>query len=103
PLYGHEYVRPHISPSGPLRDLDGNLIRFYDANQNQYYNGFPGFDGMSASVSLAYVAAMQEHGIPITYAYLSDAHDKHIPPTRAYGPGEAGYVAALQSYDNAFS
>src|SRR5262249_20197056 len=63
--------------------------------------GFPGFDGMSASVSLAYVAAMQEHGIPVTYAYVSDAHDRH-PSGGAYGPGEAGYVAALQQYDRAF-
>jgi hypothetical protein len=30
---------------------------------------------MSAYASLAYVADMQEHGIPITNAYISDAHD----------------------------
>ncbi len=64
--------------------------------------GFPGFDGMSASVSLAYVAAMQEHGVPITYAYISDAHDAH-PNGPAYGPGQAGYVAALAAYDSAFA
>src|SRR5258708_31035634 len=56
---------------------------------------------MSAAVSLSYVAAMQEHGVPITYAYISDAHDKH-PSGPAYGPGQAGYVAALQSYNDAF-
>ena len=44
---------------------------------------------------------MQEHGVPITYAYISDAHDKH-PSGPAYGPGQAGYVAALQSYNDAF-
>src|SRR5262249_18154543 len=63
--------------------------------------GFPGFDGMSASVSLSYVAAMQEHGVPVTYAYISDAHDAH-PSGPALGPGQAGYVAALKSYDDAF-
>ena len=54
--------------------------------------GFPGFDGMSAAVSLAYVAAMQEHGIPVTYAYISDAHDFHGVAGNAhvaYGPGVA--------------
>src|SRR3989475_930054 len=56
---------------------------------------------MSASVSLAYVAAMQEHGVPITYAYISDAHDAH-PNGPAFGPGQAGYVAALKAYDDAF-
>jgi hypothetical protein len=44
---------------------------------------------------------MQEHGIPITYAYISDAHDAH-PNGPAYGPGEAGYEAQLQAYNDAF-
>ena len=39
--------------------------------------------------------------MPVTYAYLSDAHDNHAVGT-AYGPGSAGYVAALKSYDAAF-
>src|SRR5260370_5879025 len=95
-LFGHKYVAPQISPNGPLTDLNNNVIK--DPNGNV---GFPGFDGMSAAVSLSYVAAMQEHGVPITYAYISDAHDKH-PSGPAYGPGQAGYVAALQSYNDAF-
>jgi hypothetical protein len=95
-LFGHKYVAPVISPNGPMTDLNGNVIQ-----DPQGHIGFPGFDGMSASVSLAYVAAMQEHGVPITYAYISDAHDKH-PSGPAYGPGEAGYVAALHAYDDAF-
>src|SRR2546430_3429016 len=56
---------------------------------------------MSAAVSLSYEAAMQEHGVPVTYSYISDAHDAH-PSGPAYGPGQAGYVQALKSYDNAF-
>jgi hypothetical protein len=95
-LFGHKFVAPQISPNGPLTDLNGNVIK--DPNGNV---GFPGFDGMSAAVSLSYVAAMQEHGVPVTYAYISDAHDAH-PNGPAYGPGEAGYVAALKSYDDAF-
>jgi hypothetical protein len=90
-LFGHRYVAPIISPGGPLLDLNGNPI-----------NGFPTFDGMTPAVSLAYAAAMQEHGIPITYSYISDAHDFHGSTRRAYGPGEADYVAALHSYDTAF-
>jgi hypothetical protein len=57
---------------------------------------------MSAAVSLSYVAAMQEHGVPVTSAYISDAHDAH-PSGPAYGPGQAGYVAALKAYDDAFA
>jgi hypothetical protein len=96
-LYGNTYVAPQISPNGPMTDLNGNVIK--DSNGNV---GFPGFDGMSAAVSLSYVAAMQEHGVPVTYTYISDAHDNHSTGT-AYGPGQAGYVAALKSYDNAFA
>jgi hypothetical protein len=95
-LFGNKYVAPAISPSGPMTDLNGNVIQDPQGNV-----GFPGFDGMSAAVSLSYVAAMQEHGVPITYAYISDAHDAH-PNGPAYGPGQAGYVAALKSYDQAF-
>jgi hypothetical protein len=95
-LFGAKYVDPVISPNGPLTDLNGNPI-----TDTQGRPGFPGFDGMSASVSLGYVAAMQEHGVPVTYAYISDAHDAH-PSGPAYGPGQAGYVAALKSYDDAF-
>jgi hypothetical protein len=96
-LFGHKYVAPQISPSGPLTDLNGNVIQ-----DPQAHIGFPGFDGMAAAVSLAYVAAMQEHGVPVTYAYISDAHDKH-PSGPAFGPGQAGYMAALQAYDSAFA
>lgn len=96
-LFGHKYVAPQISPNGPVTDLNGNAIQ--DSKGN---TGFPGFDGMSAAVSLGYVAAMQEHGVPVTYAYISDAHDNHAGQG-AYGPGSAGYVAALKSYDDAFA
>jgi hypothetical protein len=80
-----------------LTDLNGNVIQ--DGHGNV---GFPGFDGMSAAVSLSYVAAMQEHGVPVTYAYISDAHDNHVTGT-AFGPGEAGYVAQLKAYDDDFA
>jgi hypothetical protein len=90
-LYGHKYVQPVIAPGG-LNDLSGNPI-----------TGFPGFGGISAAQSLAYTAAMQENGVPITYSYISDAHDAHGPPFRAFGPGEAGYVAQLKAYDAAFA
>ena len=99
-LFGAKYVNPVIKPSGAMTDLDGNVIQ--DAGGHV---GFPGFDGMEARVSLAWVAQMQEAGIPITYAYVSDAHDGHGGAGEihfAYGPGEAGYTQQLQAYDSAF-
>jgi hypothetical protein len=99
-LFGAKYVNPVIKPSGSMMDLNGTVIQ--DANGHV---GFPGFDGMEATVSLAWVAQMQEAGIPVTYAYISDAHDGHGTAGNihfAYGPGEAGYTQQLQAYDLAF-
>jgi hypothetical protein len=100
-LFGAKYVDPVIHPNGPMTDLNGNVIQ--DATGHV---GFPGFDGMEATVSLSWVAQMQEAGIPITYAYVSDAHDGHGTAGNihfAYGPGEAGYVQQLHDYDMAFA
>jgi hypothetical protein len=100
-LFGAKYVNPVIKTNGPMTDLDGNVIK--DANG---HIGFPGFDGMEATVSLSWTAQMQEAGIPVTYSYISDAHDGHGNAGNihfAYGPGEAGYVQQLKDYDNAFA
>jgi len=99
-LFGAKYVDPVIKPSGPMTDLNGNVIQ--DATGHV---GFPGFDGMEATVTLSWIAQMQESGIPVTYGYLSDAHDGHGTAGNihfAYGPGEAGYVQQLHDYDLAF-
>ncbi|HEY6285674.1 MAG TPA: hypothetical protein VIX20_08435 [Ktedonobacteraceae bacterium] len=97
-LYGNKYVVPQINPGGPIKDLFGNVIKSPTGNI-----GFPGFGGISAAQSLSYVAAMQEHNVPVTYAYIADAHDNHVTSSPStFGPGEAGYVAQLKSYDQAF-
>src|SRR3989449_2769859 len=99
-LFGAKYVNPIIKPGGPMIDLDGNVIQ-----DSMGHVGFPGFDGMEATVSLAWVAQMQEAGIPVTYAYISDAHDGHGTAGNihfAYGPGELGYTQQLHAYDQAF-
>ena len=112
-LYGHTFVAPVISPGGPLTDLDGNEIQ--DTHGNP---GFPGFSGISAAQTLAYVAAMLEHGMPVVYSYISDAHDNHAhdistapaacstDPELAFGnangPGSICYEAQLTAYNEAF-
>jgi hypothetical protein len=99
-LFGAKYVNPIIKPSGPMTDLNGNVIQ-----DSTGHVGFPGFDGMEATVSLSWVAQMQEAGIPVTYAYISDAHDGHGNAGNihfAYGPGEQGYHQQLLDYDQAF-
>ncbi len=112
-LFGHKFVAPEINPDpggGPhLSDLDAKPIQALDPSTGcAAYTGFPGFSSISASQSLAYVADMQEHDVPVTFAYIADAHDNHAclptgsPSLPAYGPGEAGYVAQLKAYDTAF-
>jgi arylsulfatase A-like enzyme len=109
-LFGARYVNAYLAgvapteyPAAnvPFTDLDGNPIA--DSGGRL---GFPGFDGMFASTTLSYIAAMQEKGIPVTYGYISDAHDNHGNAGNihiAYGPGQPGYVQQLRNYDRAFA
>jgi hypothetical protein len=79
------------------------------------FNGFPNSFNPSAAQTLGYTAAMQEAGIPVTMAYIADAHDRHdttgacsstAPVTGflpgAQGPGAPCYEQQLQEYDQAF-
>ena len=91
-LFGAQSVDPKLTgqpASVPLTSMLGNPI--VDAFGQP---GFPGFDGMEAENSLRYVASMQEAGIPVTYAYISDAHDNHST-AQAMGPGQAAYEQQL--------
>jgi hypothetical protein len=112
-LYGAKYVNPAIctvstsncttatvNGQTAVKKLDGTPIT------DQFGQpGFPGFDGLFASTTLGYVAQMQEAGVPVTFGYISDAHDQHGIAGEihlARGPGEADYVEQLRSYDRAF-
>jgi hypothetical protein len=95
-LFGNINVQPVISPSGPIKDLDGNVIA------NTFgYPGFPNTFNPTATQSLGYVAQMMEAGVAVAYVYIADAHDNRAA-AGTFGPGEAQYVAQLQQYDVAF-
>ncbi len=97
-LFGAKYVNPALTGGLPaVQDTNGAAI-----TDGFGQPGFPGFDSMVASTSLGYVATMQEQGVPVTYAYVSDGHQLH-PGTMPFGPGEAGYVAQLKAYNQAFT
>ncbi|HJQ50164.1 MAG TPA: hypothetical protein VJ838_06615 [Gaiellaceae bacterium] len=119
-LFGARYVAPQLgagqpnlthngyevtNSAGNLVDLDGNQI------DGAFVPGHPGFPGFNptASQTLAYMADMQEAGVPVTYGYISDVHDKKTgqtgctSPGNALGPGDACAVASLHAYDNAFN
>ena len=95
-LFGNINVQPVISPSGPVKDLDGNVIT--DAFNHP---GFPNVFSPTATQSLGYAATMLEAGVQVVYLYIADVHDNRTAPG-TFGPGEAGYVAQLKQYDVAF-
>jgi hypothetical protein len=126
-VFGHKYLQPqllHAANSGlnrvvnghsyPIYDTAGNLV---DLNGNEIdgaflppgHAGFPGFGPINAAQSLAYVADMQETGVPITYAYISDAHEKKSGQTgcsnsgTAQGPGDSCYAQNLANDNSAFT
>ena len=89
-IFGAKYLAEVMG--GPFEDMDGNAI-----------NGFGPINfSPTATQTLGAVATMLEHGVPVVFAYIADAHDGHVSPFLAFGPGQAGYVAQLAAYDDAF-
>jgi hypothetical protein len=117
-LFGARYIAPQLGGGTSsltrngyqITDAAGNLVDLNGQEIQEPFSHRPGFPGFSptASQSLAYLADMQESGIPVTYGYISDTHDKKTgatgctSPDNALGAGDACYVAALHSYDQAF-
>jgi hypothetical protein len=125
-LFGHRYLAPQLgagtpnvshngyqvtNAAGNLVDLNGNEI---DGAFLSHHPGFPGFGSINASQALAYVADMQEAGVPVTYGYIADVHgNQHIAgltgagqpcfhAPSALGSGSACYIAQAQYYNQAF-
>jgi hypothetical protein len=99
-LFGNLHVQPVISPSGPVKDLSGNVIQTAAGNP-----GFPSSFDPTATQTLGYVAQMLEAGVPIIYMYIADLHDQNPSPpsgSHSYGPGEAGYIAQAAAYNQAW-
>jgi hypothetical protein len=123
-LFGAKYIAPAIG-GGPntfhngyrVTDAQGNLVDLNGNTIKEPFSGTPGFPGFSpvATQSLAVLADMQEAGIPVTYGYISDLHEKKADTRtgctttansastgRPVGPGDNCYVANAQHYDAAF-
>jgi hypothetical protein len=95
-LFGAKYIDPLLSPSGPVTNLNGAVIK--DSSGNA---GFPGYDGMTGPNALAYTLDMQTHGVPVTFTYLSDVHDSWTTGA-GLGPGSATYESQLKRENAAF-
>jgi hypothetical protein len=125
-LFGAKYIAPAIG-GGPnhfnshgyrVTDANGNLVDENGNTLTESFGGGPGFPGFSptATQSLAVLADMQEAGIPVTYGYISDLHERKSDTRtgctttansasvgRPVGPGDNCYVANAQHYDAAFN
>jgi hypothetical protein len=124
-VFGHKYLQSQLAQaatSGHDRIVGGHTYKITDTNGNlvdlngntivgqfTHTPGFPGFGPISATQSLAYVADMQEVGVPITYGYISDAHERKPGQSgcsntgTAQGPGDTCYQANLKAYNTAFA
>jgi hypothetical protein len=124
-LFGAKYIAPAIG-GGPnhfnshgdrVTDANGNLVALDGHTLTEPFGGGPGFPGFSptATESLAVLADMQEAGIPVTYGYISDLHERKSDTRtgctsattqsvgKPLGPGDSCYVTNAQHYDAAFN
>ena len=124
-LFGARYVAPQLGQGTPnmthngfpVTNASGNLTDLNGTEIDNAFTGQPGFPGFSptASQSLAYLADMQESGIPVTYGYISDLHERKAQTGatpcstttagragNAVGPGDSCFVTNAKAYDQAF-
>jgi hypothetical protein len=135
-VFGHKYLQPILAgaansggnrtfgngDSFPVTNAAGNLTDLGGAEMDGQYAhtpGFPGFGPITAAQTLAYTADMQESGVPVTYAYISDVHAVSSAdagpcspastfrgkPDIGYadGPGDNCYYETTASYNTAFT
>jgi hypothetical protein len=95
-LFGSRFIQPVISPAGPVRNLDGQVIKDTSGDI-----GFPGYNGLDGNNGLAYTLDMQTHGVPVTFTYLTDLHDNYVTGA-GMGPGTATYESQLRRENAAF-
>jgi hypothetical protein len=123
-LFGAKYIAPAIG-GGPdhfnshgdrVTDSNGNLVDLDGHTLAEPFTNTPGFPGFNptATQSLAVLADMQEAGIPVTYGYISDLHERKAGTSgcttatatatgRPVGPGDSCYVNNAKAYDQAFA
>jgi hypothetical protein len=125
-VFGAKYIYPTIGGGTPnamhngyqVTDSNGNLVDLNGNTIQEPFSRTPGFPGFSptATQTLAVLADMQENGVPVTYGYISDLHEKKSDTFRnctttgttsssgkPVGPGDNCYVQNAQHYDAAFN
>ncbi|MEO7070431.1 MAG: hypothetical protein ABI131_08065, partial [Nostocoides sp.] len=122
-LFGARYTSPQLGAGTPnlahngyqVTDAAGNLVDLSGTELQEPFSHTPGFPGFSPTPTqtLAYLADMQESGIPVTYGYIADMHEKKAGTSncttvtstgngKPLGPGDSCYVTNAKAYDAAF-
>lgn len=121
-LFGAKYIAPAIGGGAnvvhdgyKVTDANGNLVDLDGNTLAEPFTGTPGFPGFNptATQTLAVLADMQEAGIPVTYGYISDLHERKAGTTGcttasatgtgfALGPGDKCSADNAKAYDTAF-
>jgi hypothetical protein len=123
-LFGAKYIGPQLgagtpnltSHGYPVTDAQGNLTDLDGHALREPFSGKAGFPGFNptATQSLAMLADMQESGIPVTYGYISDLHERKAGTSgcttatatgsgKPIGPGDKCYDDNGKAYDAAFA
>jgi hypothetical protein len=123
-LFGDRYLAPQLGQGTPnlthngypVTDANGNLTDIDGQPLIGAFTSQPGFPGFSptASQTLGYLADLQESGVPVTYGYISDIHERKAGTSgcttadatatgRPIGPGDSCYVGNAARYDAAFA
>jgi hypothetical protein len=89
-LFGARYAAPQLGAGTPnlfhgnyqVTNAAGNLVDLNGVEIQEPFSHRPGFPGFSptATQTLAYWPDMQEAGIPVTYGYISDLHERKAAP-----------------------
>ena len=122
-LFGARYTSPQLGAGTPnllrngyrVTDAAGNLVDLSGNELQEPFSHAPGFPGFSPmpTQTLAYLADMQESGIPVTYGYIADMHEKKAGTSgcttvtstgngKPLGPGDSCYITNAKAYDAAF-
>ena len=96
-VFGAKFLDHDLSSFGKPTNLDGKVMTDSQGNV-----GFPGYDSMQPVNALAYTLDMQERGVPVTFTYLTDAHD-NAKTGNGMGPSQPAYEAQLREYNAAFA
>jgi hypothetical protein len=101
-VYSYSAAGCQFCANGTNADYKGNVISSEVIADSHGNSGFVSGFSPTPAQTLGYVASMQESGIPVTYAYIEDAHANWKLPFQALGPGDPTYVDQLKQQNQAY-